>query len=270
MVKTTRDSAGIQSIEVGVPLLAAFSRSPEAMTLTDLAKASEMTTSKAHKYLASFVRAGLVARDPASGRYRLGSLALELGFAAVRHLSAVSISEAAMLELRDTLNLTVSLTVWGNQGPTIVRRVESHQSQFAVMRMGSVLPLLTSNNGRIFLAYLDRRYTQQMIDAELAVPDGPAARAGVRTKRDVELLIAEIRVNRVANREGIVSGFVTMSAPIFDISNTVAAALTLVGLQDVNLSHAKPMLLAVADRLSRQLGATCVPPPPPVPPSRPR
>jgi DNA-binding IclR family transcriptional regulator len=61
-----------------------------------------------------------------------------------------------------------------------------------------------------------------------------------------------------------------MSAPIFDISNTVAAALTLVGLQDVNLSHAKPMLLAVADRLSRQLGATCVPPPPPVPPSRPR
>jgi DNA-binding IclR family transcriptional regulator len=268
MVKTTRDSAGIQSIEVGVPLLAAFSRSPEAMTLTDLAKAAEMTTSKAHKYLVSFVRAGLVTRDDANGRYRLGPLALELGFAAVRHLSAVSISEAAMLELRDTLDLTVSLTVWGNQGPTIVRRIESHQLQFAVMRMGSVLPLLSSNNGRIFLAYLDRRYTQHMIDAELAVPDGPAAKVGLRTKQDVEQLAAHIRANRVANREAVVSGFVTMSAPIFDISNTVVAALTLIGTQDANLSHAQPTLIAVADRLSRQLGATCVPPPAPV--SRPK
>ena len=146
MKKPSLDSAGIQSIEVGVPLLAAVARSVEAITLTDLAKSAEMTPSRAHKYLASFVRAGLVARDSANGRYRLGPLALELGFAAMRHLSAVSISEATMLELRDNLNLTVSLTVWGNQGPTIVRRVESHQMQFAVMRVGSVTLLLSRSS----------------------------------------------------------------------------------------------------------------------------
>jgi hypothetical protein len=50
-----------------------------------------------------------------------------------------------------------------------------------------------------------------------------------------------------------------MSAPIFDITNNVSAALTLIGTQDANLEHTRPVLLAVADRLSRQLGATCVP-----------
>jgi DNA-binding IclR family transcriptional regulator len=259
MRKPSVDSAGIQSIEVGVPLLAAVARSVEAITLTDLAKSAEMTPSRAHKYLASFVRAGLVARDSANGRYRLGPLALELGFAAMRHLSAVSISEATMLELRDNLNLTVSLTVWGNHGPTIVRRVESHQMQFAVMRVGSVLPLLSSNNGRIFLAYLDRRYTHSIIEAELAVPDGAAAKAGLRTMQDVEKLGAAIRANRVASDTALVSGFATVSAPIFDITNSVTAALTLIGTQDDNLAHTKPVLLAAADRLSRQLGATCVP-----------
>ena len=161
----------------------------------------------------------------------------------MRHLSAVSISEATMLELRDNLNLTVSLTVWGNQGPTIVRRVESHQMQFAVMRVGSVLPLLSSNNGRIFLAYLDRRYTHSIIEAELAVPDGAAAKAGLRTMQDVEKLGAAIRANRVVSDIALVSGFATMSAPIFDITNSVTAALTLIGTQDDNLAHTKPVLL---------------------------
>lgn len=251
--------AGIQSIEVGIPLLAAVARSVEAVTLTDLAKSVKMTSSRAHKYLASFARAGLVTRDSATGRYRLGPLALELGFAAMRHLSAFAISETAMLELRDTLNLTVSLTVWGNQGPTIVRRVESHEMQFAVMRVGSVVPLLSSNNGRIFLAFLDRRYTQHLIEAELSVPHGPAQKAGLRTMRDIEKLASAIRASRIANEVALVSGFVTMAAPIFDITNSVCASLTLVGQKDADLAHTRPVLLAAADKLSRQLGATCVP-----------
>lgn len=261
MADEKRGSTGIQSIEVGTPLLAAFLHEPEAVTLTALARAAGMPTSKAHKYLASFVRTGLVTQDSRNSCYRLGPLALELGLTALRNLSAVDISESAMLELRDRLDLTVTLTVWANRGPTIVRRAESRQSQFVIMRVGTVLPLLTSSNGRAFLAYLDRRFTQSLIDAELADTGGMARRAGFHTLEDVERLIAHTRAERVGEVDGIISGLCGLSAPIFDFANTITAVLTLVGPREANLPRVKPDLLEAADRLSHQLGATCIPRP---------
>ena len=254
-----KSSIGIQSIEVGVPVLAAFRQSPDAMSLTAIAKAANMTSSKAHKYLASFVRAGLVSQDSRSGFYRLGPLALELGLTAIRTLSAVDISEGAMLELRDRIDLSLSMTVWSNQGPTIIRRLETRHTQFVVMRLGTVMPLLTSANGRVFLAYLDRRFTQDLIEAELGDAGGPAAKAGLHTLKDVDELAAQVRADRVSKIDGIISGLVGMSAPIFDISNTITAAITVAGVRGTDLAAAKPHLLATADALSRQLGATCIP-----------
>jgi DNA-binding IclR family transcriptional regulator len=50
-------STGIQSIENGTPVLRALVQAKEAMTLTSIAAASGMAPGKAHKYLASYIRA---------------------------------------------------------------------------------------------------------------------------------------------------------------------------------------------------------------------
>ncbi len=251
-----KNSTGIQSIEVGVPLLAAFLRAPQALPLKTLAQSAGMTPSKAHKYLTSFIRAGLVAQDARNGGYRLGPLALELGLTALRHFAAVDVAEGVMVELRDQLELTVSLTVWANLGPTVVRRIETRQLQFVTMRVGSVLPLLTSANGRIFLAYLDRHHTQAMIDAELGAANGSAARHGLRNAQDVERLIDKIRIAGAAEIDGFMSGLTAISAPIFEASNALYAALTVVGPDHAKVKSAGPMLVAATDKLSRQLGAS--------------
>ena len=54
------DKRGIQSIEVGGQLLRALVRSGEPMMLRDLAAAAGMPPAKAHPYLVSFARLGLV------------------------------------------------------------------------------------------------------------------------------------------------------------------------------------------------------------------
>jgi DNA-binding IclR family transcriptional regulator len=249
-------SAGIQSIEVGVPLLIAFMNAPEAMSLTALAKSTGMSSSKAHKYLASYMRAGLVTQDAPNGGYRLGPLALELGLTALRHLNAVDVAEGPMLALRDKLELMVLLTVWANRGPTVVRRVETRQMRYVTMRLGSVLPLLTSAAGRVFLAYLDRHHTSRVIEAELKSPRGMAAKFGLRGMRDVENLVDKIRIEGVAKIDGFVSGDMAVSAPIFDATDAIAASLTVVGRRDSNVRNAKPALIAAADGISRQLGAS--------------
>jgi hypothetical protein len=57
--------------------------------LKDLAAAAGMSAAKAHRYLVSFQRLGLVTQDPRSTRYDLGPAALQLGLAALARLDPV-------------------------------------------------------------------------------------------------------------------------------------------------------------------------------------
>lgn len=260
MAKNRGERTGIQSIEVGAPLLVALTDAAGSMTLTALAGAADMTPSKAHKYLASFVRVGLASQSADTGRYNIGPLAVELGFAALRRLDVVEFAQDALNELRDQLDLPGSLTVWGNHGPTIVRRADNYQPVSLIVQLGLVLPLLTSSNGRIFAAYLDRPITKGFIDAELAVFNGPAARAGLHGIADVEKLLATVRENSIAVAEDLVyPGVASISAPVFDHRNALVAAITVVGVQSmIDLSFRGQPAQAVgasAKALSRRLGA---------------
>jgi len=54
------DSRGIQSIEVGGRLLLALAHHGQPLPLKDLAYAADMSPGKAHPYLVSFIKLGLV------------------------------------------------------------------------------------------------------------------------------------------------------------------------------------------------------------------
>ncbi len=118
-------SRGIQSIEVGGRLLRALARVGEPMMLRDLAREAGMTPAKAHPYLVSFSRLGLVERNDIAGRYEVGALALELGLVSLRHLSAVRVAEPKIAALANEIKHPVSLTVWGTRRCSITKAPSS-------------------------------------------------------------------------------------------------------------------------------------------------
>src|SRR5712672_3565887 len=71
---TTRQKGGVNSVEVAGILLRAISEAAGPARLADIARATGMPTAKAHRYIVSLIRAGLVERDPNSGHYDLGPL----------------------------------------------------------------------------------------------------------------------------------------------------------------------------------------------------
>ena len=77
--KVDRAQRGIQSIEVGGQVLLALVHHGRPMALKDLAGAAGMAPAKAHPYLVSYARIGLIGQDPQTGLYFLGPLALQLG-----------------------------------------------------------------------------------------------------------------------------------------------------------------------------------------------
>jgi DNA-binding IclR family transcriptional regulator len=259
MGRSPKKSAGIQSVEVGASLLRALAENASPMTLTSLAKQARMSLSKAHKYLASFIRIGLVRQDSATGRYMLGRFAAEIGFAALRSIDVVDISQETLDALRDRLDTTAALSIWGSNGPTVVRKALNLQPVSLLVQLGTVMPLLSSSTGRVFAAYLDRRKTRSMIDSELADHKGAAVKAGLRTMGDVEKLLAKVHKDGMAVAVGLMHpGVVGMSAPIFDIDGDIVATINLAGVDGIldvrQQGVAARALRAAASDLSHQLG----------------
>lgn len=254
---------GVQSIEVGASLLAVLAHAEAGLSLTALASATGMPASKAHRYLTSFVRAGIIERDATSGLFDPGPVARALGLAALRRQDTVREAASVMEALRDKLNENVLLSVWDEGAPAVVR-VEEHSRAFSIrVRIGARLPLLTSAQGQIFAAWLPAALTSNHIARELQDNSDALRHIGVRSESDLAKLLAKIRREGVTTVVGgIVEGISGMSAPVFRYPGTLAAAMTVlsIGKYSPQLQRTiQTALKAAAAELSERLGA-------PVPP----
>ncbi|MDR2325388.1 MAG: IclR family transcriptional regulator [Acidovorax sp.] len=223
-----KERAGIQSVEVGFTLLQALGRAPGALMLKDLAAAAGMGAAKAHRYLVSFQRLGLVVQDGRSGRYDLGPAALHLGLAALARQDAVQLARERLPALMDQVQHTLALAVWGNQGPTLVHWMPGPQAVVAHLRLGDVMPLLDSATGRCFAAWLPTATTAPMLKAELQ--QAPARQDPPPSPAALQSLWAEVRAQGAARVDGsLLPGTAAFCAPVFDASGQLALGVLCLG-----------------------------------------
>ncbi len=236
-----KEQQGVQSVEIGMAVLAALAALGRPATLSDLAEASDMAPAKAHRYLVSLIRAGMAERSADNGKYRLGEAALHVGLAALAGLDVMGFAGEALLALRDEIDETVLLAVWGNRGPTVVRWEESSRPVTTNVRPGSVMPLLNSSTGRAFAVFLPEALTRPYIEEE--------TRRDPALAKDFAKTLAETRAHGLARVEGdLLPGVAALSAPVFDHQGDVAAVLSALGPQGSFDSSWKGN---IADELSR-------------------
>lgn len=254
-----KERAGIQSVEVGFGLLQVLGEAQGALMLRDLARAANMSAAKAHRYLVSFQRLQLVVQDAASTRYDLGPAALKLGLASLSRLDAMKLARDRVAPLMEEIGHTLALAVWGNQGPTIVHWEESPSAVTVNLRLGDVMPLLSSATGQCFAAHAPKDAIAPMLKEELA-------RAQKQGRTDLPTSMAEARalfdsVRRLgASRvvDTLLPGIVAFCVPVFDSDGHMAlgmVALGPAGSFDAEWGGAveKP-LRAAASQLSSDLG----------------
>jgi DNA-binding IclR family transcriptional regulator len=231
--------SGIQSIEVGFRLLEVLTNEPRAMMLRDLAQRAGMSPAKAHRYLVSFLRLGVVSQDPVSGRYELGGFALQLGLARLARVDGVKLARIALAELRDALDITVGIAVWGNQGPTVVHWMESSHPAKASLKLGDVMPMLSSATGLLFAAWLPRSKTAPMIERELGSAQHYSWGTTPRSIEALEATLAEVREHGAARVEGMLLPTIhAFCTPVFDASGELALGLIAPSIRPCANAHA--------------------------------
>jgi DNA-binding IclR family transcriptional regulator len=247
---------GIQSIEVGARLLQVLARATRPQMLRDLAAAAEMPAAKAHRYLVSFARMGLVEQHAETGLYDLGPFALELGLGALARLEPVTASGPALAELREEIGQTVAVAVWANHGATIVRWLGADTPVSASLRVGAVLPLTRSATGMAFLAFLPQETTAPFVKKELLEHQ----RQGLTpvSREEVDQLSAQTRRRGFARTSEFIPGISGIAVPVFDYSGAMTLALVALGYSkpfDAELERISSAVLRKAGSLSQRLGA---------------
>lgn len=250
--------AGIQSVEVGFTLLDALARAPGPLMLRDLAAAAGMSAAKAHRYLVSFQRLGLVSQD-GSTRYDLGPAALKLGLAAITRLDAIKLARERMPALMERIGHTLALAVWGNFGPTIVHWEESPQSVTVNLRLGDVMPLLSSATGRCFAAWVSRDAIAPLLREEMARARQLGRTDLPRNQTDLNFMLRQVREHGLARVvDALLPGIAGFCAPVFDFDGHLVLGMVAMGsVASFDTAWDGPVatsLKAAAQQLSAELG----------------
>lgn len=219
----------VQAAETGMAVLKELGRLGGRASLTLLATRLEESPAKVHRYLVSLMEAGLVAQDAASQQYFLGLEAMLLGLAALRQADPIRLAEPGLIRLREGLEVTCFIAVMGNKGPTIVRFEEPGLPVTVNVRMGSVLSMLWSATGRVFLSLQDDARVRALAEAELA-----RAPAELRAQLDPADPIGRLRREVLEQgcatvRDTNLKGISAVSAPLLNQDGRPCAALTALG-----------------------------------------
>lgn len=250
----SKGGLGIQSVEIGMTLLTALSQALVPESLANLARSCDMSRTKAHRYLTSLERCGYIEREPGTARYRLGAASVRLGLAALSQLDFTRLGSELLPAICRDAGETVFLSIWGQNGATIVRWEETGQPIAVNVRVGSVMPLIPSATGRVYGAYMPRSQTAPFVARELKV--GLGKQLGVRTEADAANLFAEVVAEGLGRAAGsFLPSIDSVAVPVFGESGKLAGVVTALGLKGVFTDSEDSRVVTALRAWSRQLSA---------------
>jgi DNA-binding IclR family transcriptional regulator len=219
---------GVNSVDIAMTMLKAIAGFRRPVLLSEIARELRISPGKVHRYFVSFVRVGLLAQQPETGRYELGHAALFVGLSALEQIDAVRFASEQLPNLRDKTGLTTLLAVWGDVGPVVVRLEESKDRVKQNVRVGSVLTVLTSAIGRVFMTYLPAGQADSLIRRE-------KAHSSLVAKMSVEKISTDVRRHGLSRIDSFgLPGVSVMAAPILDHQGYPAAVMAVLAMKDVD------------------------------------
>ncbi len=229
---------GIQSLETGMRVLAALASGQGAQALTAIGAKAGVSPSQTRRYLQSLMAAGMATQE-SNSRYDLGPAAISVGIAALARLDVFARAETALRGFAAETGRTAVLSVWGEAGAVVVRWYPGSPAVYSSVTVGSVLPLLHSASGHVFLAFLSDAETRDTLARETAADHAILP-------IDIAAIRADVRARLICDSAPMMlPGLRSMAAPVFNLQGRLA----LVAGAIANPAFAIEEDEAVADRL---------------------
>lgn len=232
----------------GMAVLQAFTPERPELSLSEIARALDLSRSAAFRAVYTLAHLGYLLHDSRRQSYRLGPAVLRLGhgYMAARELVQIALPEIE--RLRDAIDWSTHLGVRDGRSVLYMLRLPSRTGLASIVHVGSRLPAMATTMGRVLLTDLDE----------------PALRALYREEapRGMPALVAQWQQDRAADHViqlgSFEQGMTSVAAPVRDLSGGVVAAINATRATDTQTPPDPEAVQAVRDcarRISRLLGA---------------
>ena len=252
MSDAVREQHYVQSLARGLSVLRAFGPDSVELTLSDVARRTDLTRAAARRFLLTLADLGYVRSD---GRlFSLTPRVLELGYAYLSGLTLPDIAEPHLEWLVREVGESSSMSVLDGADVVYVARVPTSRIMTVAINVGTRFPAYATSMGRVLLAGLD----DAALDDFLAGADlHPLTRS---TVSDPESLRAELhRVRRLGWAmvdQELEEGLRSIAAPVHSRTGAVAAAVNVSShVSRISKDAAKRRLLPVLLEAVRRIEA---------------
>lgn len=244
----------VQSLERGLAVIKAFSKENPTMTLTEVAKATNLTRAAARRFLITLEELGYVASN---GReFSLRPSVLSLGYAYLSSLSFSDIAQPHMEALVERVHESCSATVLDGTEIVYVVRIPTKRIFTLSLSLGSRLPAYATSMGRVLLAYLSPAELDQYFCNAVLEPITPRT---ITDQGKLRSVLAEVRMQGwcVLDQE-LEIGLRSIAVPIRDRQGKVIAALNISTLvnrvsEEQLLNEFLPLLLDTSAKIHQGL-----------------
>lgn len=250
--KPPRPPEGMAGLAKGLAIIEAFETASSPLTVADAARLTGITRAAARRCLLTLTDLGYLTYD---GKYFGPTLRmLRLGGAYLAITGLPVLAHPYLVEARNALNESVSLTVWDDGWSVFVDRAESGWMLAGGVRIGARLPGYCTATGRVLMAPLSDAEVADVLDRL------PPQQVTPLTLTDPEAIIAavaQVRRDGYAIVDGeIEPGLRTLAVPVADSRGRTVAALSVNGAgARMDLTRLRqdflPVLLDCAAKLGR-------------------
>lgn len=211
------------SAERSLRLLAHLADEGRALSLAELGAALALPKATVHRICAQLLDSGFVARDINERDYVVGPALRKLALDTLNHGTVRGLRHAVLADLVAEVGETCNLTTLDGASVLYLDRVEAPWPWRLTMDVGTHVPLHCTASGKLFLAHLDRRPRDRLIDRL------PLPRLTPNTLTQSDALRAECRAiverGHALDLEEFIPGLVALAVPVRDANAEVRAAI---------------------------------------------
>jgi IclR family pca regulon transcriptional regulator len=213
----------VQSLERGLAVIRAFDADHPALTLSEVARATELTRAAARRFLLTLVELGYMRTD---GRlFSLRPRVLELGYAFLSSQSLPEIAMPHMEVLVSAVHESCSVSVLDGDDVVYVARVPTKRIMTVAIAVGTRFPAYATSMGRVLLAaqpddWLDHYLTGLTMTAltPRTITDVPRLRHVLSRVRSAGYALVD---------QELEEGLRSLAVPVHDADGAVVAAMNL-------------------------------------------
>jgi DNA-binding IclR family transcriptional regulator len=232
-------------------ILDAFSEAQPLLTLSQIARISDLPLPTAHRLVAELLAWGALERAD-TGALQIGLHLWEIAALAPRALGLREVAMPFIEDLYEATHQNVSLGARDGSEVIYLERVSGREAVGILAKVGSRWPLHATGVGLVLLAYAPIEVQDQI----LAAPLQRFTPKTIGDQGELRARLAEIRRTGVAiSDRQITLDAISVAAPIHDRNGRVIAAISLV-LPSAETSQGQyvPLVQTSARGISRALG----------------